>query len=290
MAISRLHPHPDPVPSTDREIIEAHRSASGAVDNGDNCHFDLEWNDEQLFPDVVYPDADFLLRRMNEATVESVNPCPGEVILDIGCGRGIDGVQLAKSGAVVIGLEPSPVMISHAKKYIYENGANMSLVRAIGENPPFQDRFADKVVCKGALDHFAEPADVIRNIGLMLKPGGKAIIAVANFDSLGFKLGKAIWLVRKMLGFKPTEARMPWEVPEDHTLRIDYSVLRRLVDGQLRVENIFGVSLLFGLPWWGVFLERLPKSISNSILRALDKVAYYFPRLSDVVIIRCIPK
>jgi 2-polyprenyl-3-methyl-5-hydroxy-6-metoxy-1,4-benzoquinol methylase len=92
----------------------------------DRCHsgrsrFDLEWDDERLFPEVVYPDADFLFRRMNEATVESVNPGPGQVILDIGCGRGIDGVELARKGAVVIGLEPSPVMISHAKRYISES-------------------------------------------------------------------------------------------------------------------------------------------------------------------------
>lgn len=142
-------------------------------------------------------------------------------------------------------------------------------------------------MCKGALDHFAEPADVIRNIGLMLKPGGKAIIAVANFGSLGFKLGKAIWLVRKSLGFKPAEDRMPWEMPEDHTLRLDYSVLKRLVDGHLQVENIFGVSLFFGLPWWGIFLTKLPVNIRVALLNSLDKVARHLPSISDVIIMSC---
>lgn len=252
--------------------------------------FDLEWDDEQLFPDVIYPDADFLFRRMNEATLESVGARWGEMILDIGCGRGIDGVELAKRGAIVIGLEPSQVMINHARNHISENGANMSLVRGLGENLPFRDQSMDKVVCKGALDHFSEPSVVMQEIAAGLKPEGKAIIAIANFDSLGFKLGRAIWWLRKMLGFKLPEGRMPWEIPEDHTYRFDYSFLKRLVDSCLEVEQSAGVSLLFGLPWWGMFLAKCPKAMSLAILNTLDKLARHLPSFSDVVVLRCRPK
>jgi SAM-dependent methyltransferase len=212
------------------------------------------------------------------------------VVLDIGCGRGIDGVELARKGAVVIGLEPSPIMINHARRYISESEVNMSLVRGIGENLPFQDQSTDKVVCKGALDHFPEPAVVIEQITMVLKPEGKAIIAIANFNSLGFRLGRAIWGLRKMLGFKPPAGRMPWEMPEDHTYGFDYSFLRRLVDSCLEVEQISGVSLLFGLPWWGIFLAKFPKNVSLTILEALDKVARHLPSLSDVIVLRCRPR
>ena len=256
----------------------------------ERSRFDLEWDDEQLFPDVVYPDADFLFCRMNEATLESVGARRGEMILDIGCGRGIDGVELARKGAVVIGLEPSRVMISHARNHISENGANMSLVRGIGENLPFQARSMDKVVCKGALDHFPEPAVVIQQIATVVKPKGEAIIAIANFNSLGFKLGRAIWRLRKMLGFKVPRGRMPWEVPEDHTYKFDYSFIKCLIDNCLEVEQISGVSLLFGVPWWGMFLAKCPKAMSLAILNSLDKVAQRLPSLSDVVVIRCRPK
>lgn len=252
--------------------------------------FDLEWNDENLFPEVIYPDAAFLFRRMNEATQDSVGPKPGEVILDIGCGRGIDGAELAKKGAIVIGLEPSPSMISHARRYISESETNMNLVRGIAENLPFRAESTDKVVCKGALDHFPEPVVVIQQIAAVLKPEGKAIIAVANFDSLGFKLGRAMWRLRKMLGFKVPDGRMPWEPPEDHTYKFDYSFLKGLVGNRFELEQISGVSLLFGLPWWGIFLAKFPQNISLAILKSLDKVAHYMPSLSDVLVIRCTPK
>jgi SAM-dependent methyltransferase len=267
-------------------------SYPGRVRRSETKHagFDLEWNDEQLFPDLLYPDADFLLNRMNEATIEYVNPKAGEVILDIGCGRGIEGVKLAGKGAVVIGIEPSPVMINHARNHIYQNKAKMSLVKGVGENLPFQAGAADKVLCKGALDHFPHPAEVIRQMALVLKPEGRAIIAVANFGSLGFKIGRSIWRLRKMLGFKVPEARMLWEIPDDHTYRLDYAFLKRLVNDCFEVERISGVSMLFGLPWWGIFLARLPGNISVAILSSLDKVARHLPSLSDVVILICKPR
>ena len=267
-------------------------SHSGRTPRNDDgsSRFDLNWDDERLFPKVISPDADFLFRRMNEATVESVNPRLGELVLDIGCGRGIDGVELAKKGAVVIGLEPSPVMIKHARNHIAENGANMSLVQAVGEHLPFQARSVKKVVCKGALDHFPEPATVMEQIAMVLKPEGEAIIAIANFESLGFKLGKTVWWFRKMLGFKAPEGRMLWEVPPDHTHKFDYPFLKRLVNKHLKVEKAAGVSLLFGLPWWGMFLAKCPKAMSLAILNTLDRLARYLPSLSDVVVLRCRPK
>jgi SAM-dependent methyltransferase len=275
-------------------------SVLGEGDSGIDCHvakvprndsrhakFDLQWDDGNIFPELLYPDADFLLQRMNEATLEAVNPMSGEMILDIGCGRGIEGVEFAKRGALVIGLEPSPIMINHAGNHISKNGANMSLIRGIAESLPFQAQTADKAVCKGALDHFPEPALVMEQMAEVLKPQGRAIIAIANFESLGFKLGRAIWWLRKRLGFRLPEDRMPWEIPEDHTYSFDYLFLKHLVDNYFEVEKISGVSLLFGLPWWGLFLSRLPGNISLVILKSLDKVSRHMPRLSDIIIMRC---
>jgi len=251
---------------------------------------DFEWDDGHVVPEVVNPEVEFLFRRMIEATREAVNPRQGEKILDIGCGRATDGVELAKKGAMVIGLEPSKVMIAHAKNHIAHNGVNMAVIWGVGEHLPFRSQSLDKVVCKGALDHFLDPAMVMRQMGTVLKPGGEAIIAIANFESLGFKLGKKVCLFKKILGFKDGEGRMPWETPDDHTYKFDYFLLKRMVSSHLEVEQATGVSLLFGLPWWGTFLGKCPRSISLAILSTLDKIARHLPSLSDVVILRCGPK
>lgn len=268
-------------------MMGSERLSVQARSENKHTEFDLQWDDGDIFPEVVYPDVEFLFRRMNEVTLASVNPRVGEVILDIGCGRGIDGVEIAKKGAVVIGLEPSNIMVRYAKNNICKNGAKVSLVQGVGEYLPLRAQSLDRVVCKGALDHFADPAMVVEQMAVVLKPEGKAVIAIANFESLGFKLGRMVWSFRKMCGFKATEVRMPWEVPPDHTHRFDYSFLKRLVSSHLEVEQITGVSLLFGLPWWGMFLTNCPRGMSLAILNTLDRVARCLPWLSDVIVLRC---
>ena len=248
---------------------------------------DFEWDDGHVVPEVVNPEVEFLFRRMIEATHEKVNPKMGEKILDIGCGRAADCVELAKKEAVVIGLEPSRVMIAHARHHIAENGTDMALVHGVGEYLPFKPQSLDKVVCKGALDHFIDPALVIRQMGTVLKPEGEAIIAIANFESLGFKLGKMVCLVKKKLGFKDGKGRMPWEIPADHTYKFDYPSLRLMANNYLEVQQATGVSLLFGLPWWGTFLAKCPRRVSLTILNMLDKIARHLPSISDVIILRC---
>jgi SAM-dependent methyltransferase len=290
---SNLKVSPSPYPSPVKGEVNSGRDchfANAPRNNDRQSQFDFEWDDGDIFPAVVYPDAEFLFRRMNEVTLESVDARQGETILDIGCGRGIDGVEMANKGALVIGLEPSNVMIRHARNHISQDGASMSLVQGVGEHLPFQLQSVDKVVCKGALDHFPDPAMVMEQIALVLGAEGKAVIAVANFESLGFRLGKMVWWLRKVFGFKASEGRMLWEVPEDHTYKFDYSLLSRLVKSYLKVEQAIGVSLLFGLPWWGIFLAKCPKAMSLGILNSLDGVARRLPSLGDVVILRCRPK
>jgi len=254
------------------------------------AQIDLEWDDDEVLPEVVNPDTEFLFNRMTEATFEVVGARQGEMILDIGCGRAGDGVELARRGATVVGLEASRVMLAHAREHVNGNGAHVTLVHGVGECLPVRHQSVDKVLCKGALDHFAEPETVIGQIARALKPEGQAIIALANFESLGFKLGRRIYSVKSALGFKDGKVRMPWEPPPDHTCKFDYFLLRRMVGAHLEVEEEVGVSFLFGFPWWGAFLARCPRKIYLALLAILDKVAHRFPSLSDVVILRCRPK
>jgi 2-polyprenyl-3-methyl-5-hydroxy-6-metoxy-1,4-benzoquinol methylase len=249
---------------------------------------DLEWNDDHVVPEVVYPDLAFLFQRMIEETLNMMAADKGERILDIGCGRAIDAVELAKEGGECIGLEPSEVMINHAKSHIASLNAHVALVQGVGEELPFETHSFDKVMCKGALDHFLDPQKTVKEISRVLKPNGKAVISIANFESLGFRLGRNLYPVISILSPRNrVMGRKTWEIPPDHTYKFDYPSLVRMVEPHLEIEKVKGVSLLFGLPWWSSLLARLPKSISSSILSTLDKIACHFPRFSDVIVLRC---
>jgi ubiquinone/menaquinone biosynthesis C-methylase UbiE len=259
------------------------------IQNHNTKKIDLEWNDDDVVPAVVYPNLDFLFQQMLLLTLKEVDPGRGELILDVGCGRAIDGARLWEKGAKVIGLEPSQVMMTRAKEYLSESNAGVALAQGIGENLPFKPYSFDKVMCKGALDHFFSPSQTMEEIARVLKPGGEMIISIANFDSLGFRLGKKLYPITKFLSPALAKERKPWELPPDHKYEFDYPSLRNLVKQHFDIKKTKGISLFFGLPLWGSFLSKLPHSISYALLKTLDKLARPFPSLADVILMKCTP-
>jgi len=259
------------------------------IQNHNAKKIDLEWNDDDVVPAVVYPNLEFLFQQMLHLTLEEVAASHGELILDVGCGRAIDGARLWEKGAKVIGLEPSQVMIVRAKEYLSESNAQVALAQGIGENLPFKSHSFDKVMCKGALDHFLSPSETMEEIARVLKPRGEMIISIANFDSLGFRLGKKLYPVTKFLSPSLAEERKPWELPPDHKYKFDYPFLNSLVKHHFEIKKTKGISLFFGLPLWGSFLSKLPHSVSYALLKTLDKLARPFPSLADVILMKCTP-
>jgi ubiquinone/menaquinone biosynthesis C-methylase UbiE len=259
------------------------------IQNQNTEKIDLEWSDDDVVPPVVYPNLEFLFQQMLNLTLEEVAPSNGELILDVGCGKAIDGARLWEKGAKVIGLEPSHIMIARAKEYLSEGNAQIVLAQGIGENLPFKPHSFNKVMCKGALDHFLSPSKTIEEIARVLEPSGEMIISIANFDSLGFRLGKKLYPVTKFLSPSLAKERKPWEPPPDHTYKFDYPFLSSLVKQSFEIKKTKGISLLFGLPLWGSFLSKLPHFVSYAILRILDKLARRFPSLADVILMKCTP-
>ena len=259
------------------------------IQNHNTEKIDLEWNDDDVVPAVVYPNLDFLFQQMLRLTLKEVAAGHGELILDVGCGRAIDGAQLCEKGAQVVGLEPSRVMLVRAKEYLSQSSSRVALAQGIGENLPFKPHSFDKVMCKGALDHFLSPDKTMEEIARVLKPQGEMIISIANFNSLGFRLGKRLYPVTKFLSPSLAKERKPWELPPDHKYKFDYPLLGSLVKQHFEVKKAKGISLFFGLPLWGSLLSRLPHSVSYALLKTLDRLARPFPSLADVVLMKCIP-
>lgn len=261
------------------------------IDSGRTGHedgFDLDWQDDHVVPKFMFPDLEFFFERLSEATFDAVSPRPGERVLDVGCGRANDAMDLARRGGNCLGLEPSETMIYHAKRDIARDGTGVALLRGIGEDMPLKSHSVDKVVCKGALDHFPTPERAIMEMARVVKPGGAVIITVANLDALGFRLGRTFFVrFRKLLGREESIYEKIWQTPFDHTYRFDYKTLNRMVKQHMHVDESIGVSLFFASPWWGAMLSKLPRPVWRTILRMLDAIARHVPSLSDGVVLKC---
>jgi SAM-dependent methyltransferase len=198
--------------------------------------------------------------------------------------------------SLVIGIEPSNRMIrfgQHLQRHPHAGGAAVSakppggadgarFVRGLGEEIPLRSASVDAVLCKGALDHFMDPALTVGEIGRVLKPGGRAVIALANYGSLSCRLGRRFDRGRR----RAADAGHPYyEPPPDHMTRFTYGSIVALAAPPLRVRRVEGLSLLWGFPPWGRLLNRLPAPLQSGLLRLAHAVARWRPAWADVVLL-----
>lgn len=247
---------------------------------------DLEWDDTGIVPDLICPDTAFIFSRMTDATISAVGTDSKLTVLDVGCGCAIDALELARYSGRVIGLDPSGVMLGKAKGYVADAAVEIPLIQAIGEKLPLKSGSIDRIVCKGALDHFPDPSGTLEEMFRVLKPHGEVVISIANYESLSCRLGRLLYGVLRLFGGGSSGGRMMWEIPPDHMHKFDYGFLRQLVSSRFRIRKVTGVSLLWGIPYWGLLLSKLPGRLSSAILSVLDKFASKCPAISDVIIIR----
>jgi len=255
-----------------------------------NKKADTKWDDAELLLNKLTPDTKFVFDRMTSATIEAVAAKPGEDIIDLACGRAADALSIARSGAMVFGLEPSEVMVTKALELMGPQAQAVVLFRGLAEALPLADNSFDKLVCKGAIDHFAEVDASLKEAARVLKPGGKLVISVANFSSLSCQLARAYdFGFEKLKGRKRT-AHLSYVPPEDHNFKFDRKFLAQKLKPYFEVEMLTGLSLLWCFPNWGAALEKLSPDMQNAALQFLDRLARILPSWSDVLLVRARPK
>lgn len=242
--------------------------------------FDLDYSVHDFEVEHL-PDSLYLFRQIEDAMVRE-GAVPGGRTLDVACGVGRLTARLHDAGGVGWGIEPSDEMLGLSRLIVPRDA--VILTRGIAESLPFRDGAFDRVVCQGSLDHFVEPRDFMAEATRVIAPDGRVVIALANYDSLSCRLGRplqqAYWRLRRR---KPAQ-RPYWQTPEDHFHRGTLDFVRSLGGEQLALEHAYGLSLLWLFPGWGHLLARLPGSLSDSLVAALNRLAHPRPRLADTIV------
>jgi SAM-dependent methyltransferase len=239
---------------------------------------------EDLVPGPWRRDSVFLFWRSEKAVQQAVDGLGQGRLLDVACGTADQAGRFQEHGWQSWGLEPSPGMLRLARLRREQRGQSVILVRGIAEQLPFSDDSFDCVVCQGSLDHFARPRTFMAELARILKPDGRAIIALANFESLSCRLGRSLYRAKRLLGIPVMEGRAYWQIPPNHTFKGDYAVLRGMACPWLCLERCHGVSALWLFRRWSLFVESLPEDVAWALLRTLDRIAYRLPGLGDMII------
>ncbi len=106
---------------------------------------------------------------------------PGERVVDIGCGAGIDSLIAARMvgvGGAVIGVDMTPAMLAKARRNATEAGITHVEFRAgYGEALPVPDGWADAIISNGVLNLMPDKLVALTEMARVLKPGGRLQIA-----------------------------------------------------------------------------------------------------------------
>ncbi len=102
---------------------------------------------------------------------------PGERVVDVGCGAGIDSLiaaQMVGSQGRVIGVDMTAAMLARARASAQEVGAtHVDFRSGFAESLPVPDEWADVVISNGVMNLFPDKSSGLAEMARVLKPAGR---------------------------------------------------------------------------------------------------------------------
>jgi SAM-dependent methyltransferase len=130
-----------------------------------------------------------------------------KVVLDIGCGSGTSGALFGYLGAHYIGVDHSRHAAAHALRNLRSAGGDGFTAQGNAEALPIRDSSVDVVYSNGVLHHTPNFLTAMDEAYRVLKPGGKAIIALYATYSTQFGVLRLIGVLK---GHITRRAQIRW--------------------------------------------------------------------------------
>jgi SAM-dependent methyltransferase len=116
---------------------------------------------------------------INDRAIELLGPVPGSRVLEVGCGPGRAVAELARRGAQVVGIDPSPVMIAQARqrnRAAVTAGQVNLLVGAVGSLHETLSGDVDAVLAIHTIYFWPDLSLGLAELHGVLAPGGRIAI------------------------------------------------------------------------------------------------------------------
>lgn len=124
-------------------------------------------------------------QEIKRRTLALMDPRPGDVVIDVGCGTGED-VRALEARAVpdgrAVGLDISATMIAMARERSRTQGSPAQFVLGDVHRLPFEDASFDGVRAERLLQHTPDAGAALREMARIAKPGGRMVLWEGDLD------------------------------------------------------------------------------------------------------------
>jgi len=199
---------------------------------------------------------------LGEPLLQLLDPKPGELILDIGCGDGALTEKIKTAGSAVIGIDSSLAQLQASRK------RDLNVLSMDGQQLGFKKKF-DAVFSNAALHWMKRPELVIEGVANCLKPGGRF---VGEFGGKGNveTIRAALHAALRQRGIDPWGVD-PWYYPSAE----EYSGL--LSRSGFAIDYIEIIPRPTNLPgdilaWLEVFAQPFTKAVKGDHREFLDEI------------------
>jgi len=183
----------------------------------------------------------------------------GRMVLEVGCGAGVDLARFARGGATVAGVDLASSAIDLARANFEQQGLDGRFEIADGERLPFPANSFDLVYAHGVVQYTVDPRRLVEECRRVLKPGGEAVFQVYNRISWLNALSKLM-----QVGLEHADAPV--------LQKFSIGEFRRLLDGFREAKIVperFPVKSRLHGGWKGAVYNGLFVGAFNAVPRAL---------------------